>query len=97
MSSSLNNLPPELGKHRILDTRATSEFVGLSVADLRRKQRSGDFPAPILIGSRKHGWRIGALIDWLESRSKPRAAALRPIKRSLDATSLSTGILETDL
>jgi prophage regulatory protein len=75
MSSSLNNLPPDLGRYRILDTPDTSEFVGLSVAELRRKRRSGDFPAPIQIGARKHGWRIGDLIDWLESRSQAKAAA----------------------
>ncbi len=53
--SMLDTLPPELGRHRILTTSLTSEFVGLSVAELRRMQRDGDFPAPLQIGSRKHG------------------------------------------
>lgn len=75
MYFSLNDLPPELGKHRVLTTHQTSEFVGLSVAELRRMQRDGDFPAPLQLGSRKHGWRLGTLIDWISSREQVKAVA----------------------
>jgi predicted DNA-binding transcriptional regulator AlpA len=75
MSSMLDTLPPELGRHRILDSRATCEFVGISVAQWRRMRTVGETPAPIMLGSKKHGWRIGDLIDWLASREQPKTAA----------------------
>jgi hypothetical protein len=34
----------------------------------------GETPAAIMIGSKKMGWRLGDLIDWLESRSEKVAA-----------------------
>ena len=75
MSSMLDTLPPELSRHRILDTRETCEFVSVSVAQWRRMRSLGETPAPIMLGSKKQGWRIGDLIDWLASRAQPRAAA----------------------
>lgn len=75
MPSILDTLPPDLGRHRILDTRETCEFVNVSVAQWRRMRSLGETPSPIMIGSKKHGWRIGDLIDWIASRSQPKAAA----------------------
>jgi len=75
MSSMLDTLPPELGRHRVLDTAETCAFVNISVAQWRRMRTLGETPAPIMLGSKKHGWRIGDLIDWLASRAQPRAAA----------------------
>lgn len=75
MSSMLDTLPPDLARHRVLDTRETCAFVSVSVAQWRRMRSLGETPAPILLGSKKHGWRIGDLIDWLASREQPKAAA----------------------
>lgn len=75
MSSLLDTLPPDLGRHRVLGTRETCEFVNISVAQWRRMRSLGETPAPIMLGSKKHGWRIGDLIDWLASREQPRVAA----------------------
>ncbi len=75
MSSMIDTLPPDLGRHRILGTRETCEFVGISVAQWRRMRTLGETPAAIMLGAKKQGWRIGDLIDWLASRARPRAAA----------------------
>jgi predicted DNA-binding transcriptional regulator AlpA len=72
----LDSLPPDLGRHRILPTKEACEFVGSSVAEWRRKRARGDAPPPIMIGARKHGWRIGDLIEWIESRAQ--TAPVRP-------------------
>jgi predicted DNA-binding transcriptional regulator AlpA len=75
MSSLLENLPPDLGRQRVLSTRQACEFVGISVAHWRRIRAHGEAPAPILIGTRKHGWKVADLIDWIASRSQSKAAA----------------------
>jgi predicted DNA-binding transcriptional regulator AlpA len=75
MSSVVDSLPAELGRHRVLDTQETCEFVSVSVAQWRRMRTLGETPASIMLGSKKHGWRIGDLIDWLASREQPKAAA----------------------
>jgi len=75
MSSTLDTLPTELARHRILSTRETCEFVGISVPEWRRMRGSGEAPAPIMIGTRKHGWRVGDLIDWIASRPQQQSAA----------------------
>lgn len=74
--SALDTLPWELGRHRILGTKPTCKFVGLSPAEWRRMRARGEAPPPVQIGLRKQGWKIGVLIDWLDSRSqgKPNGA-----------------------
>jgi predicted DNA-binding transcriptional regulator AlpA len=71
--SALDALPTEIARHRILSTRDTCEFVGVSIAEWRRMHRDGEIPAPIMIGSQKQGWRVGDLIDWIASRERPAA------------------------
>ncbi len=70
--SVLDTLPPELSQHRIFSTRQTCEFVGVSPAEWRRLRARGEAPPPVLIGIRKHGWKVGVLIDWIERRSQRR-------------------------
>jgi predicted DNA-binding transcriptional regulator AlpA len=75
MSSALDSLPAEIGRHRILDTAETCQFVSVSVAQWRRMRSLGETPAAIMIGSKKMGWRVGDLVDWIASRSQAKAAA----------------------
>jgi predicted DNA-binding transcriptional regulator AlpA len=65
----LSGLPPEVAKYRVLDTRQTCAFVGTSIPNWRLMRSRGEAPAPILIGRKKHGWRVGDLIAWLDSRA----------------------------
>lgn len=69
----LENLPAELARHRILDTAETLEFVKLSPAEWRKLRAAGKAPRPVMLGTRKQGWRIGDLIDWVASRMQPAA------------------------
>jgi predicted DNA-binding transcriptional regulator AlpA len=66
--SPLETLPPDISRHRILDTRSACAFVGVSVANWRRLRSLGQAPAPILRGSKKQGYRLGDLIAWIQSR-----------------------------
>jgi predicted DNA-binding transcriptional regulator AlpA len=66
----LNTLPPDLGRNRVLDSRKSAEFWGVSLPHWRRLYRAGKVPPPIRIGDRKYGWRLGDLIDELAERAK---------------------------
>jgi predicted DNA-binding transcriptional regulator AlpA len=70
----LDTLPPEVARHRVLGTHDACEFVGLSVAEWRKLRRKGQAPSPIMLGTRKQGWRVGDLIDWIASRKQTEAA-----------------------
>jgi predicted DNA-binding transcriptional regulator AlpA len=65
----LGALPPEHSRHRILDVKQTAEFIGQSIPNLRRLYRENKMPQPLKLSSRKLGFRLGDLIDWLEARS----------------------------
>jgi predicted DNA-binding transcriptional regulator AlpA len=74
--SALDALPTEIARHRLLSTRDTCDFIGVSIAEWRRMRRDGEVPPPIMIGSRKQAWRLGDIPDWIASRqSQDRPAA----------------------
>lgn len=66
---SIDTLPPELARHRVLDTAEAAAFCRLSVPHWRRMYRAGTAPKPIRLSERKYGWRAGDLVDWLERRA----------------------------
>jgi predicted DNA-binding transcriptional regulator AlpA len=70
MQDTLENLPPELARHRVLNTAETAAFCKLSVPHWRRLYNSGRAPHPIRLGTRKLGWRVGDVIDWLSTVAK---------------------------
>ncbi|KAF2991181.1 hypothetical protein OGR47_04520 [Methylocystis sp. MJC1] len=74
ISAQLNNLPPDLGRNRVLDAEASAAFWGVSLPHWRRLYRSGKVPSPIKIGERKLGWRVGDLADGLAQRSTTPSA-----------------------
>lgn len=71
--AALENLPPEIARHRILDTAETLEFVKLCPAEWRKLRAAGKAPRPVMLGTRKQGYRIGDLVDWIASRRQPAA------------------------
>jgi predicted DNA-binding transcriptional regulator AlpA len=75
MSATLDALPAEIARHRVLSTRDACEFVGVSISEWRELRDRGEAPTPILIGTKKHGYRVGDLIDWIASRAQQRPAA----------------------
>lgn len=68
--SCLDNIPSDLGRNRVLDSKQSAEFLNLSVPHFRRLYRAEKVPAPMKIGERKYGWRLGVLIDFLEDKSR---------------------------
>jgi predicted DNA-binding transcriptional regulator AlpA len=72
-SPALADLPVELARHRVLNTPDTCKFLGISVAQWRELRRLGETPPPIMLGTKKQGWRILDLIRWIESRGEQAA------------------------
>jgi predicted DNA-binding transcriptional regulator AlpA len=68
MASSLNTLPADISRHKVLSTAEAASFVGFSIPHFRRLYRNGGVPAPMQLSTRKLGWRAGDLVDWLASR-----------------------------
>jgi len=66
MTITLDFLPTNFSRHRILDTAEAAQFCRFSVPHWRRLYRSGKAPAPVRLSARKYGWRVGDLIDWID-------------------------------
>ncbi|WP_132250473.1 helix-turn-helix domain-containing protein [Methylobacterium segetis] len=62
------HLLPELLRHRVLGTKDAADLCGVSVPTLRRMRKKQAIPAPLRLSERKLGWRVGDLLDWLDSR-----------------------------
>ena len=64
-------LPSDLSTMRILGTLQAAELCNLSVTHWRRLYRSGAAPNPVKLGSRKLGWRVSDLTEWMATRGRP--------------------------
>ena len=56
---------------RIMRIPEVTEVTGLSKTTIWRRVKSGDFPAPLRLGSlstRSVGWRFSDVQTWLDSR-----------------------------
>ena len=58
-----DELPAYLERHRILSIEVAARLLGFSTSHLRRLYRTGKFPKPLQIGSRKLGYKAGLLMD----------------------------------
>ena len=68
MNTNLEDLPPELARHRILNSSDAAKFYGVSLPQWRLLYKKNAVPAPIRLSERCIGWRVGDLIDALEAR-----------------------------
>jgi predicted DNA-binding transcriptional regulator AlpA len=71
--NTLEHLPDELSKHRILSAAQAAELWGVSLPLWRRLYRAKAVPSPIKLSERRLGWRASDLIDGLENRAQSAA------------------------
>jgi prophage regulatory protein len=57
---------------RVLRKRLVKEKTGLSSASIDRKERAGDFPARIQLGTKAVGWIEAEIDAWIEKRRDER-------------------------
>jgi predicted DNA-binding transcriptional regulator AlpA len=65
---TLDQLPPDVVRRRLLDTAEAAEFCKLSIPHWRRLYRTGKVPRPVRLSARKYGWRLGDLLDFIDAR-----------------------------
>jgi predicted DNA-binding transcriptional regulator AlpA len=70
MNSAIENLPENLARRRLVNIQQTAEFVGRSVAEIRRLLATGgDFPKPLKLNGRRLSWQVGALVDYVDGKA----------------------------
>ena len=72
MTTYLDGLPSdvatEVAMNRIVGAADAAKFCNISLAHWRRLYRAKKVPAPIRLGERKLGWRLGTLIEFNSKR-----------------------------
>lgn len=58
----------------ILRKNQVAEMLGVSMATVDKKKRSGAFPQPIKLGTHAIGWLTADIQRWLIARANERAA-----------------------
>lgn len=64
------DLPADIIRRRIIDSAEAAAFLGFSLPHFRRLYRANRVPLPIRLSSRKYGWRLGDLIDFIDQRTR---------------------------
>lgn len=69
---------------RIIRMDAVTLATGLSVATINRKEKAGEFPQRLKIGSRAVGWRSSAVQQWVEKQKEnpPYVNPVTPDRKS---------------
>lgn len=70
--AAFDSLPPEIARNRIFGTKEAARFIGLSPRTFRRLLCRGALPRAIKLSDRKHGFRIGDLMDFVDCRAAGR-------------------------
>ncbi len=70
MNSAIENLPENLARRRLLNIQQTAGFVGRSVVEIRRLSMLGAFPKPLKLNGRRLSWRVGDVVDWIDSKAR---------------------------
>lgn len=66
--TALAHLPPDIARRRVLPTKASAAFLGISTSTLRRLKDQRAIPEPICLSTRRIGWRVGDLCDYQDAR-----------------------------
>jgi predicted DNA-binding transcriptional regulator AlpA len=76
MTAALNlpNMPEAIARRQLLNTEQTAAFVGRSVPEIRRLVPLGLFPKPLKLNGRRLSWRLGDLVDWIDSKVEEQKA-----------------------
>jgi predicted DNA-binding transcriptional regulator AlpA len=62
-------LPSDIARQRVLDERTAADFIGLSHMTLERMRKLGTAPRHITLSTRRLGYRVCDLLDWLDARA----------------------------
>lgn len=63
-----NAVDLSISEDRLLPWKRVRELTGLSRTTVWRRQKAGDFPAPVVISPGRVGWRESDIVAWASSR-----------------------------
>lgn len=59
----------QIAMARVVGSAEAAAFCNYSLAHWLRLTREGKVPAPVRLGARKLGWRIGSLVNFVNERA----------------------------
>jgi hypothetical protein len=62
-------IPEGIESHRVVDEASAASIIGVSTGYLRTLRRSGKGPSHVQLGTRRVGYRLKALVDWVDART----------------------------
>jgi hypothetical protein len=70
MRTSLDSLPPEAWRKRMVGIHGAAEFVDKSIYEIRRLVKLGLFPRPCRPNGRQWSWQLGQLADYSDQKTQ---------------------------
>lgn len=70
MLQTLDDLPIELARKRILGTRQAAAYVGVSLRQWEQMRAAGGTPPAVQITAKKLGYTVESLIAWIAARTQ---------------------------
>jgi len=58
----------ELFRERLIRRPEVEKLTGLKKSSIYMKSKDGTFPKPLKIGPKAVAWRLGSILDWIDSR-----------------------------
>ena len=63
----------DISRHRVIGAAEAASFCNFSLPHWRRLARTGEAPKPLHQSARKVGWRVGDLLDWIDTKAREAA------------------------
>jgi predicted DNA-binding transcriptional regulator AlpA len=73
MNAQFQDLPDSIARRQCVGIEGAAKFVDRSVPEIRRLVRLGLFPKPFKFNGRRLSWRMGQLVDWIDSKANEAA------------------------
>jgi hypothetical protein len=73
MTQPLADLPDNIARKQLLDTKQAAAFVARSPIEIRRLVNVGKFPKPLNVDGKKWSFRLGDLVDFIDSKAAAAA------------------------
>jgi predicted DNA-binding transcriptional regulator AlpA len=69
LANNIVDIPAELARKRLIDIEQVATLIGRSHWEVRRLYKAGAFPQPLKINNRRLNWRLGDILDYIDSKA----------------------------
>jgi len=74
--TKLTDLPEAIIRKKLINSAVAAELRGVTVHELRRLKKAGEFPTPMKPGGHACFWQLGDVLDHIEDLKKRAAPAV---------------------